>query len=535
MTLAQHQLSCYTYGVGHNSTEGLCLLINFGTYRILLDCGLKTIESLLREDKLPADWVICTHAHSDHAQGILALHRAYPNLPIYSSEVTAKLLPLNWLTSEVPPNLCQTIPWRSPQQLNEHLSVELFPAGHLPGASCILLKYKTPVRTYTIFYTGDFCLSNLQLVEGLSLDTIRGINPDVLIVEGTYGTSRHPHRRQQEKHLMEILKQGIDSNRSILLPVPLLGLAQEILKLLRSHYLFTGKDIDIWVDEEVAIACNQYLEILPYLPSNVQNFAKHQPLFWDDRVCPRMSQLSPQQIPNLGQNPSIVVAYYQSDWLNYCHSGNWLILVSEQHYTEDLAQLAETRDNLKLDTYLLAEHSDSRNTIQLIHNLRPQHIIFVHGSPNYLADLTSLEELQNRYQLHSPNQDVLVDLPLGEKFIQPTIPRQNQYEGELNEDNSQVTITLPQQITSDPRWLSFSDTGIVEARWQGEELLIRGVSQRELIQQSNQGKKPTDIDCCNTCYYFRGQRCWNQASPLYGFKVTPDGCCPVFEAKISSN
>jgi hypothetical protein len=140
-----------------------------------------------------------------------------------------------------------------------------------------------------------------------------------------------------------------------------------------------------------------------------------------------------------------------------------------------------------------------------------------------------LEELQNRYQLHTPNTGVLVDLPVGEKFIQPTITGQNQYEGELNEDNSVISITLPQQISSDPRWLNFSDTGIVEARWQGDELLIRSVSQKELSQQSNQGRKRTDIDCCNTCCHFRGQRCWNEASPLYGFKVTSDGCCPVFE------
>jgi Cft2 family RNA processing exonuclease len=528
MPQAEHQLSCYTYGVGHNSTEGLCLLIHFGTYRVMLDCGLKVIDPLLTDKQPPADWVICSHAHSDHAEGLLALHQAYPELPIYTSEATAKLLPLNWLTDTVPSDLCQTIPWRSPFRLNEHLTIELFPAGHLPGAACILISYTTPKRTYKLFYTGDFCLSNLQLVEGLSLDNIRGINPDILILEGTYGTARHPHRRQQEKHLMESLRVAIDNNQSILLPLPHLGLAQEILKLLRSHYQFTGKDLDIWVDESIAIACNQYLEILSYLPSTVQNFAKHQPLFWDERVCPRMRPLSSQQMPNLGKTPSIVVAYYRDEWLNYCHSGNWLILVPEQHYNEELGRL-ESRDNLKIATYLLAEHSDSRNTTQLIHNLRPQHIIFVHGSPNYLLDLTSLEELQNRYQLHTPNTGVLVDLPVGEKFIQPTITGQNQYEGELNEDNSVISITLPQQISSDPRWLNFSDTGIIEARWQGDELLIRSVSQKELSQQSNQGRKRTDIDCCNTCCHFRGQRCWNEASPLYGFKVTSDGCCPVFE------
>ncbi|ELR99317.1 MBL fold metallo-hydrolase [Gloeocapsa sp. PCC 73106] len=529
MIQSPDQLSCYTYGVGHTDNEGICLLIHFGNDRVLLDCGLNDLQPLLIGDQPPADWVICSHAHRDHTRGLLALHKAFPELPIYASSVTSKLLPLNWLDTRVPESLCQSLEWRSPLKLNRHLKVELFPAGHLPGAACILLTYSTSKRTYKLLYTGDFCLSNLQLVEGLSLESIRGIAPDVLIVEGSYGTSRHPHRRHQEKHLMERLKKAIDNRQSVLLPVPILGLAQEILKLLRSHYQFTGKDLDIWVDKAVGAACDRYLDILSYLPASVQNFAKHQALFWDERVCPRMGQLSSTQISKLGQIPAIVMTDSLTDLSRYCHSGPWLILVPEQQYTDDLASL-ESLGNIELDTYLLADHSDSRNTTQLIHNLRPQHIIFVHGSPNYLADLTSLEELQNRYQLHSPDQNVLVDLPLGEKFIQPIIPRQNQYDGELNEDNSLITITLPQSITGDSRWQNFGDTGIIEARWQGEELVIRGVTQKELLQQGNQGRKRTDIDCCNICYYYRNQRCWNQASPLWGFKVTADGCCPVFEA-----
>jgi hypothetical protein len=168
-------------------------------------------------------------------------------------------------------------------------------------------------------------------------------------------------------------------------------------------------------------------------------------------------------------------------------------------------------------------------TTQLIHNVRPQHIIFVHGSPTYLADLTGLEELQNRYHLHSPSAGTLVELPIGETFIQPAAPAETNYEGELNELGTVVTITLPEAIAADPRWQNFADTGLVEARWQGEELVLRGLSQRELLTQGSNARIPMNIDCCGNCRHQRGQRCWNPASPLYGFKVTPEGYCPVFE------
>lgn len=530
------RLCCLPYGVGHYR-EGVCLQAHMGPYRILLDCGLTNIDPLLSQTQPPANVVFCSHAHGEHSRGLLALHEAFPDLPIYGSEVTRQLLPLNWpgkLSSQE--NFCQPLKWRSPIELFKNLTVELLPAGHLPGAAVTLLSYQTPQRTYKLLYTGDFSLSNLQLVEGLSVEALRGLSPDVLIIEGSYGTTRHPHRRQQEKHLMQRIYESLTQGQSVLLPVPTLGLGQEILKLLRSHHQFTGRDLDIWVDGNVARACDIYLELLTEFPLSVQNFAKHQPLFWDERICPRLRPLTPQQRGALGQPPCILltddVAHLHDE--GYLLSGSWLILLPEQPQFSLEADspeiLALTRlPSVHLETYLLAEHSDGRNTTQLIHNLRPQHIIFVHGSPTYLADLTNLEELRNRYQLHSPAAGTLVELPIGEQFIQPAPPAPTVYEGELNELDNNIAVTLPKAINQDPRWRQLADTGLVEVRWQGEELVLRGVSQRELLSQSSQSRTVSDLDCCLTCRHYRGQRCWNSHSPLYGFKVTPEGYCPVFE------
>jgi len=68
-------------------------------------------------------------------------------------------------------------------------------------------------------------------------------------------------------------------------------------------------------------------------------------------------------------------------------------------------------------------------------------------APTYLADLTSLEELQNRYHLHTPAAGTLVELPIGDIFLQPAA--ETNYEGELNELGTVVT-TLPDAITADP-------------------------------------------------------------------------------------
>ena len=530
-------LSCLVYGAGQD--DGVCLLLQIGKYRILLDCGLEDLQILLEQEKPPADLIFCSHAHADHCQGLLQLHQAFPQLPVYTSEVTAKLLHCHWLEENIDPNLdwCSTIDWRSPIAITEDLKLEIVPAGHLPGAAAIIITHTTPERSYKVMYTGDFSVSNFQLVEGMSIENLRGLSPDVLIVEGSYGTVRHPHRRLQEKQLMERINQALGENKNVLLPVPPIGLGQEILKLLRSHHQFTGRDLDIWVDESVALTCDIYLDLLSQFPLSVRNFAKHQSLFWDERICPRMRRLENLEKAIVTSAPGVFLVDYHSDLWQYLTTDNkpWLILLAEhplEYISPDSPQL-ELLHNLSsvtIQTYLLAEHSDGRNTTQLIHNLRPQHVVFTHGSLNYLLELASLEELRNRYQIHAPVRGMTVNLPIGDRFVQPQAPQPIYYEGEINEADSAISITLPNGIGDDSRWKNLADTGIVQIRWQGDELVVRGVSQRELLTSNSEARISSDLDCCNRCLHYNNQRCWNQFSPLYGFKVIPEGYCPVFES-----
>lgn len=594
------ELECIPFAVGH-ADEGVCILIHMGPYRVLLDCGLRDLSLLMdgcnrsakKDERLPnqmiiqtavedeanrqvgeattpytddrstshpastasiaeqapvANLVFCSHAHADHARGLLKLHREYPHLPVYASHVTAQLLPLNWLDEDVP-DFCTGLDWRSPIQIYSDLSLQIWPAGHLPGAASVLFTYAASDRTYTVFYTGDFLLSNSRLVDGLPLEEVRGLKPDVLIVEGSYGTARHPKRRQQENHLADKIKQAIACNHSVLLPTPMLGLGQELLMLLRSHHHFTGQPIDIWVAHRLAQACDAYLELISQFPSTVQNFARHQSLFWDERIRPFVKRLPPHPkaaVETLSKStfPVIVLMDTTTSPEEFCRDEGrqWLLLlphkfgqpssversVYEQIQQSELLQQRIHSAHLTIDSYSLGDHCDGPGTTQLIHNIRPQHVVFVHGSPNHLTDLTSLEELQNRYHLHLPSADMRLELPVGDIFVQPD-PPDISYEGELTELKTTALITLPKEIQHDERWQTFADTGIVEARWQGNELVIRGVQQPELLNQDRTYASAFMPECCDRCAFYRDQQCWNQRSPMFGFKVTPEGYCPEFK------
>jgi hypothetical protein len=92
-------------------------------------------------------------------------------------------------------------------------------------------------------------------------------------------------------------------------------------------------------------------------------------------------------------------------------------------------------------------------------------------------------------------------------------------------------LTLPTSLESDPRWSQLADTGIVEASWQGDQLVIRGLNSRELLQVTPQDST-LSAQTCYACRHLRGQRCRNPQSPLVGLQVTSDGSCAVFERSV---
>lgn len=551
------ELSCLPYGVNY-ADEGICLRVQIGPYRVLLDCGLESIEALLNGNatRAPVDAVVCSHAHPDHGRSLLKLHQTWPDIPIFCSKATVNLLPLNWpeMTWVNGADFCQAVPWRQPVELAQGLTATLWPAGHLPGAACVLLTYTAAKRQYSVLYTGDFFLSNSRLVEGLPLDELRGLKPDVLIVEGSHGTARFPHRRQQENRLADHINQAIAAGHNVLMPVPIMGLGQELIMLLRSHHHFTGRDLTVWVDTWIAQACDSYLDLLPHLPTNVQNFARHQPLFWDERILPRIKRLPPlPDLPADPGQPAILIGYQDADLSPFARWGNspWRILLPDDlatsvvqvgldytstapHHTLDWLQLLGTEfdEGLAfLDTYLLTSHSDGAGTTQLIHNVRPHHVLFVHGSPNFLADLASLEDLQSRYKLHLPSPNQVVELPIGDTFLQPAAP-DTLFEGDIAETEDSITVTLPLAIQEDPRWKRLSDTGIVQIRWQGNDLVIRGLTQQSLLKQaSSPAIASATVPCCFNCVHWQQPRCDNPTSPMYGFPVAAEGYCPEFKPR----
>ena len=541
-TYSDDDVTCIPYGVGHHG-EGIALELRLGRHRILLDCGLADISSLATapDGSSGLDWVVCSHAHDDHSLGLNDFSRRWPQVPIYTSLGTAALL------DHVPDDSLQPLAWRTPCRLAEDLILELWPAGHLPGAACILLTYYRQGQSYRIFYTGDCCISNTRLVEGLPLADLRGLSPDILILEGSLGASRYPNRRQQENQLVNQLRSHLATPRCVVFPVPLLGLGQELLMLWRSHYYFTGQPLTIWVDPAIAQGCDAYLELLEQqpdvFPRSVQNFAQHQALFWDRRISPTIQRLATEAI----EPPAVLLVHPATPATHYCSSypGPWSVFLPEgvdltlwqrqlnRHGPAydwlDSFKNATASGTLALETYQLHSHCDGSSTTQLIHNLRPRHVLLVHGLLERLSALANLESLQSRYKLHIPLPHHPLTLHLNTQFASPPPPQEATFEGTIGETEEQVTVQLPMTVTQDIRWQHFTETGIVEARWQGDQLVLRGLDPAELMGVSN--RLAPDRTVCDNGRFDRQRHCQQPRSPLYGRQVAADGSCPEFKKR----
>lgn len=186
------------------------------------------------------EYLIITHAHLDHCGAILDLWSRNKKLKILMTRETKELVKLNLksshLSSEEIYELEKLISKSILLNFNEeikikerNISIELYRAGHILGASSIMIRSKK----CNVFVTGDFCIRDQNTVQGLQLPFNEDI--DVLITESTYGNKEIQNSYLHEYTLMqEFVKNSIEHNKKILIPSFAIGRAQEVLSLINN-------------------------------------------------------------------------------------------------------------------------------------------------------------------------------------------------------------------------------------------------------------------------------------------------------------
>lgn len=238
-----------------------CFSLRVGPFHFLIDAGMD--PKRLGNDALPdlkgipknsVDFILLTHCHLDHLGSLPILMKQQTRAQILASYPTQLLAPFMLENSfsvmcrqkeekniaEYPlftkDDIAQLskkffpVKYGQTYVLNkeeQQARVTFFEAGHVLGASSILIEYENR----KIFITGDILFSDQNSLRGARIPQLQDL--DVVIMETTRGgTERKASRRSEEERLIKTIAKTIKNGGACLIPAFALGRMQEMLVLL---------------------------------------------------------------------------------------------------------------------------------------------------------------------------------------------------------------------------------------------------------------------------------------------------------------
>ncbi|MGV8125121.1 MAG: MBL fold metallo-hydrolase [Candidatus Xenobiia bacterium LiM19] len=434
---------------GGNEVGASCYLLKSGGRNYLIDAGIRMGGK--EEDRLPdlsqlqqhggIHCVIITHAHLDHIGALPLVHMAFPEAPIYCTPPTRMLMqvllfdaikvmtsrwekekevllyPHEAVTATL--SAVKEIPCRQKLFIDDHSTVEFYPAGHILGAAMVQIRTKEG----TALFTGDFSLLPQRTVEGALLPRS---HPHLLVSESTYGTQLHANRTIEENRLVESVSAVLHRKGKVLVPAFSLGRAQEVLLILKeARRKGFMPDCPLYADGMVKNVCAIYGAFHEYLARPLQKDARRgESLFFNQErneiaVEGKDRQAIVDGPPCVIVSSSGMLTGGPSVFYAKALAGderNALFLTGyqdEESPGRRLMELADAKDerrlvldgesvavNCSIGKYALSAHADSGQIAALISRLCPADVVLVHGDDN--ARYSLAKQITGKSAVHVP-------------------------------------------------------------------------------------------------------------------------------------
>lgn len=232
------------------------ILVQTPESQVLLDAGIKPTSNGDEYPMLEApefdidklDAVIITHSHLDHCGALPYLFKYGYRGPVYMTEPTlylAKLVqedylkvaeregrPLPYSLKDVATSVLHTytLSYGEVTDIAPDMKLTFYKSGHILGGAISHLHIGEGL--VNIVYTGDFKFEHTLLFEPAEN---RFPRLEVLIMEATYSgvNDTLPSRDEAFKQLADIVKETLNRNGNVLIPVLAVGRAQEVLLALK--------------------------------------------------------------------------------------------------------------------------------------------------------------------------------------------------------------------------------------------------------------------------------------------------------------
>jgi hypothetical protein len=229
--------------------------------------------------------VVISHAHIDHQGFLPTLFKYGYRGPVYCTEPTLPLMTLlqndsvkiaksngtyiPYETRDVNDVVKHTItlPYGKPTDISPDITITLNNAGHIMGSATVHLNIS---GAHNILYSGDYKFARTQL-----LDSAVAMYPRVetLITESTYGNSTDimPDQQFVYKSFAESINKTLSEGGKVLIPVPAVGRAQEIM-LVMAKEMHDGRLVEspIYIEGMISEASAIHMSYAHYLGSEVR-------------------------------------------------------------------------------------------------------------------------------------------------------------------------------------------------------------------------------------------------------------------------
>ena len=307
---------------------GSCHLLEFGNYKVLLDCGLiqgsreqEAINSQPFEfDPSSIDAVILSHAHIDHSGRLPLLVKEGFKGEIFAHFATVDLCKImlrdagylnersiEWENRKrerkgqplITPlftqadaantvNLFKGLEYDENLEVLPGLTLTLHDAGHILGSAICSLAITEHNLTKTVVYSGDLGHKGAPILKNPTVLH----QADLVIMESTYGDRLHRAWDDTWQELGEVIQNARNNKGNILIPAFTVGRTQELLYIFANHFNdWSLAHWDIFLDSPMAIEAtkiySQYADVYNHQ-------AKHQV-----ENCG-----NPFYLPNLHMTPS---------------------------------------------------------------------------------------------------------------------------------------------------------------------------------------------------------------------------------------
>ena len=273
------------------------ILIQTRESNVLLDCGINpgsTSSSVAfprfdspQFDVDALDAVVISHAHLDHCGFLPFLFKYGYDGPVYCSAPTSSLMTLLQLDyldvankqgimppysqKDVRDTVMHTISLRygSVTDIAPDIRLTLHNSGHILGSAIVHLHIGEGL--HNLVYTGDYKYGKSMLLEPAVAMFPRA---ETIITESTYGSPEDimPTRAESEQQITNIINQTLDRGGKVLIPVPAVGRAQEIMLIIDDH-MRRGllKEAPVFVEGMISEATAIHTAYPEYLAKNVRN------------------------------------------------------------------------------------------------------------------------------------------------------------------------------------------------------------------------------------------------------------------------